>query len=634
MSAAMTYCLNLDCPQPTNGDEAQRCEGCDLSLWLLGRYRGVQVLGQGGVGRTVLAETQDRTRVVLKQLRATSPAAVQRFQWEAEQLQRLGKHPQIPALVAYVADAGEGYGPLLVQTYVPGPNLEQVLEAEGPLPAARVEALLRQLLALLEYVHSFRVIHRDIKPANILLPEGQPPVLVDFGAATQLQRSRETVIGSAEYVAPEQAMGQASFASDLYSLGVTCLHALTGLSPFDLYSVSEDQWVWRNFLTTPVTARFGAVLDRLVVRSQKDRLPNAAAALKALNQPPLPALQTLQTTLNLSEWPTQPVAQFTPLPKTSEQPWRLVYQLPTNGVVQALTVSPDGILALGDSRGAIALHRLTDGSHIFTFSARSGLLPWGDGHRDQVSGLCFAPNFPSHSSPHSSPNTRQLYSTSYDGTIKLWDVKTGLLQKTLPQSDWIPTSIVLSPQQLVIAGGAGRISLWDSQSLKQQTTLTQHQDRVSALGLTATGQRLASVSWDGTLRLWQLPHGGLLETFSAHAGKVTALALHPAGLHVVTGGADGEVKVWSLDTPTGGSHRVDTLYKSPDAITALALSPDARRLAIGTEGNTLSLWDGATGRCVSRLEHGWGIATLAFSPDGQQLITSSRDQTVSIWARA
>ncbi|MEO0542162.1 MAG: serine/threonine-protein kinase, partial [Cyanobacteria bacterium P01_A01_bin.105] len=316
----MTYCLNLSCPQPTNGDEAPVCGGCDRSLWLLERYRGIRILGQGGFGRTVLAEMrveQAGRPVVIKQLRLTSTAAVRRFRQEADQLRRLGKHPQIPSLIKFVENAGEGYGPLVIQSYMAGPNLEQVLEAEGPLPADQVARLLRQLLGLLEYVHSFGVIHRDIKPANILLPEGQLPVLVDFGAATVAQASRETVIGSAEYVAPEQAMGKASFTSDLYSLGVTCLHTLTGLPPFDLYSVSEDRWVWRNFLTGPVSARLGAVLDRLVVRSQRDRLPTAVAALQALEQPPL---QTLQNRLKLptpqlAPKPTPPKSKLTVLPQ-------------------------------------------------------------------------------------------------------------------------------------------------------------------------------------------------------------------------------------------------------------------------------------------------------------------------------
>ncbi|MEO0541500.1 MAG: WD40 repeat domain-containing protein, partial [Cyanobacteria bacterium P01_A01_bin.105] len=334
--------------------------------------------------------------------------------------------------------------------------------------------------------------------------------------------------------------------------------------------------------------------------------------------------QTLQNRLKLptpqlAPKPTPPKSKLTVLPQKSEQPWRLQYQIHTQGIVHALAVSTAGLMALGDSRGAIALHRIADGAHFYTFAARRSLLPWGDGHRDHISSLCFA------------PNGDQLYSTSYDGTTKAWDVKACTLQKTLPQQAWIPADMALSPQRLVVAGGEGRISLWDSQSLKLQTTLTQHQDRVSALGLTATGQRLASVSWDGTLRLWQLPHGELLETIATHTGKVTALALHLAGLHAVTGSHNGTVQVWSLGTPSSSTHALATLYTSPDAVTALALSPDARRLAVGTEGNTLSLWDGATGRCVSRLEHGWGIVTLAFSPDGQRLITSSRDETVSVW---
>ncbi|MEO0755868.1 MAG: serine/threonine-protein kinase [Cyanobacteria bacterium J06648_16] len=606
----MRQCLNWRCPQPVNADNAKVCAGCGRSLWILGRYCGLRVLGQGGFGRTVLGEDPHQQRVVLKQLLGdAATGALARFQQEATQLEKLGRHPQIPHLVEFIEDAGEGYGPLLVQEYVAGPTLAQVLEQVGPLGADRVEGLLRDLLPVLEYVHSFRIIHRDIKPENIVMPRGGLPVLVDFGAAKVAVRRSVTVIGSAEYVAPEQAMGKAGFSSDLYSLGVTCLHVLTGMPPFDLYSVSEDQWVWRNFLTEPVGDRLGAVLDGLVVRSPRDRIATAAAALEVLNRPTNPLLRLPP----LARKP-QPDA----LPKQSEQPWQRQYQIANLGIAHALAVSNGGLIATGNAAGAVSLWRLADGASVYTFKPRRGWHLWGQGHCDQVSGLCFA------------PNGRQLYSTSYDGTTKIWDAKSCTLQRTLPRQSWLPSAVAIAPSRLIVAGGEGIITLWDTQTLKRQATLTQHQDRVSALGLTATGQRFASASWDGTLRLWQLPGGELIETIPAGQGRITALAMHPAGLHIVSGGEDGAVKVWALDR----SITTDTIYQSPDAITALALSPDARLLAVGTEGNTLSLWDGATGRCVSQLEQGWGVVAVAFSPDGQRLLVSSRDERVTMWMKA
>ena len=114
--------------------------------------------------------------------------------------------------------------------------------------------MLIDLLSVLQFVHSYNLIHRDIKPDNIIRREADHKlVLVDFGAAkvipkTQLRIVTGIIIGSAEYCAPKQSMGKPKFASDLYSLGVVCLHLLTQISPFELYDVMEMEWVWRDCL--------------------------------------------------------------------------------------------------------------------------------------------------------------------------------------------------------------------------------------------------------------------------------------------------------------------------------------------------------------------------------------------------
>ena len=101
---------------------------------------------------------------------------------------------------------------------------------------------------MLEFIHSKQVIHRDIKPENIIRrKKDNQLVLVDFGAAkyatmSALERTG-TIIGSGCYVAPEQSVGKATFASDIYSLGVTCIHLLTGVEPFNLCDVTEGEWV-------------------------------------------------------------------------------------------------------------------------------------------------------------------------------------------------------------------------------------------------------------------------------------------------------------------------------------------------------------------------------------------------------
>ncbi len=106
---------------------------------------------------------------------------------------------------------------------------------------------------MLEFIDSKQVIHRDIKPENIIRrKKDNQLVLVDFGAAKYATMSAlgrmGTIIVSGCYVAPEQSVGKATFASDIYSLGVTCIHLLTGVEPFNLFDVTEGEWVWRDYL--------------------------------------------------------------------------------------------------------------------------------------------------------------------------------------------------------------------------------------------------------------------------------------------------------------------------------------------------------------------------------------------------
>ncbi|MBJ7900289.1 MAG: SUMF1/EgtB/PvdO family nonheme iron enzyme [Cyanobacteria bacterium RI_101] len=293
----MSQCLNPDC-LAVNPETHRFCQKCGQKLWLKERYRALKLIGQGGFGKTFLAVDLDkpsRPHCVIKQFfpqgqgTGSLGKAAELFQEEAKRLDELGRHNQIPELLAYfIAEDQRQY---LVQEYVAGQNLAQELAAQGVFNEAKIRALLADLLPVLDFIHRNQVIHRDIKPENIIRRQGdQKLVLVDFGAAkavTPQNRSvTGTVIGSAEYVAPEQMNGKAVNASDLYSLGVTCLHLLTGVSPFDLFDAGEHEWCWRDYLVkNPVSAQFGAVLDKMIVFGTKKRYQSAGEVLIVVNPP-------------------------------------------------------------------------------------------------------------------------------------------------------------------------------------------------------------------------------------------------------------------------------------------------------------------------------------------------------------
>ncbi|MBD2741810.1 serine/threonine-protein kinase [Coleofasciculus sp. FACHB-1120] len=292
----MSYCLNPACPNPQNPSDTKFCLTCGTKLLLKDRYRAIKPIGQGGFGRTFLAVDEDKPskpRCVIKQFypqaqgTSTVKKAVELFNQEAMRLDELGKHSQIPELLAYFTQDDRQY---LVQEFIDGQNLAQELVQVGAFSEAHIRQLLSDLLSVLQFVHSQQVIHRDIKPENIIRrSRDRKLVLVDFGASkvatANALNQTGTSIGSPEYVAPEQARGRASFASDIYSLGVTCIHLLTQRSPFDLYDINEDAWIWRQYLTSKVSDSLGKILDKMLETAPSRRYQSAEAVLKDLNSP-------------------------------------------------------------------------------------------------------------------------------------------------------------------------------------------------------------------------------------------------------------------------------------------------------------------------------------------------------------
>lgn len=289
----MTQCINPDC-LTTNLDTHRFCQRCGKPLWLKDRYQALNLIGQGGFGKTFLAVDQDKPSKPLCVIKQFFPQlsdaeglakAEQLFTEEAKRLDELGHHDQIPSLLAYFSLDNRQY---LVQEYIEGQNLEVELEKSGVFSQEQTEQLLLDLLPVLDFIHHVPVIHRDIKPENIIRrTKDEKVVLVDFGASKLITNQNRcvtgTIIGSAEYAAPEQVNGKVIPASDLYSLGVTCLYLLTGISPFELFDSEDFEWVWQQKLSgNPVKDDFAHFLERLISPGTKKRYQTAKQALEDL----------------------------------------------------------------------------------------------------------------------------------------------------------------------------------------------------------------------------------------------------------------------------------------------------------------------------------------------------------------
>ncbi|WP_310410803.1 bifunctional serine/threonine-protein kinase/formylglycine-generating enzyme family protein [Chamaesiphon sp. OTE_8_metabat_110] len=293
----MSYCINPLCPAPTkNSHDTNFCLACGARLFLKDRYRAQKLLGQGGFGKTFKAVDEYQSNqplCVIKQFAFNSDnakirqTALDLFYEEAKHLETLGKHAQIPELFAYFDIKGQPY---LVQQFIDGQDLQQEVVREGAFNQHQVRELLLSLLPVLDFLHhqSPPIIHRDIKPANIIRRQSDRVlVLVDFGAAKQATQTMlaktGTVIGSPEYVAPEQVRGKPAFASDIYSLGVTCIYLLTQVSPFDLFDLSQDAWAWRDYLVDNIVDEsLGKILDKMIANALSQRYQSASDVLVAL----------------------------------------------------------------------------------------------------------------------------------------------------------------------------------------------------------------------------------------------------------------------------------------------------------------------------------------------------------------
>ncbi|MFM6194363.1 MAG: protein kinase domain-containing protein, partial [Planktothrix sp.] len=240
----MKCCINPQCPNPDNPDNTVYCQSCGVPIpdLLRGRFRMIKLLGQGGFGRTYLAEDRDKLneKCVVKQFvpmmqgTAGLQKALELFEREAKQLQQLGHHPQIPALSAYFSENNQLY---LIQQYIEGETLDKILQKQGVWTEPQVKELLISLLPVLEFIHQQKVIHRDLKPDNIMRRGNGEYVLIDFGvakdlSATVIHTQVGTRVGSDGYASREQMQGGDAYpATDLYSLGATCFYLLTKISP-------------------------------------------------------------------------------------------------------------------------------------------------------------------------------------------------------------------------------------------------------------------------------------------------------------------------------------------------------------------------------------------------------------------
>lgn len=546
------------------------------------RYRLLKETYQGN-GKTFLAVDEGQFPAV--------PCVVQQFWWKnqfidawvekAQKLEQLGKHPQIPALLAYFEDNQYFY---LVQEFIEGTHLASLINETGAFSESQIWQLLENLLPVIQYIHAHNIIHCDIKPENIIQSTastspvlnkelGGNLVLVGFGY-TQLttalnQFPDKTISGSPEYAASEQLKGKPTFASDLYSLGVACIHLLTQIPPFDLFDVANDCWVWQQYLTTRVSEKLSTILDKLVQKNINHRFQSANEVIQALGL-------------------DSPSPSVPPLPH-SPGLWRCFHTLSVHA-------------GMSSGVNSIAIN----------------------------------------SSPPCDAVGEILASAHDDKTIKLWDLNSKQLISTLIGHSQAVKSVAFSPDGQLLASGSDdkTIKLWDVNTLKEICTLSGHSHAVKSVAFSPchfTGETsvlLASGSWDKTVKLWDVKTASAVCTLSGHQLQVSAGAFSPQGEILASASLDRTIRLWRMREFKNRPYYTlsSILLGHAWAVLTVAFSPDGKVLATGSDDNTIKLWDVNTGQVIATLSgHSWSVTALAFSTDGETLMSGSRDNTIKLW---
>ncbi|GFZ92950.1 serine/threonine-protein kinase [Okeania sp. KiyG1] len=606
----MSYCYNPTCQKPQNPDKNRFCQSCGAKLILREHYRLLKPIGIGTFSRTFLAIDEDipsKPICVIKQFlpvgipgknAAQNISEIEKasayFNREALQLDKLGKHPQIPSLLAYFVVSSYRY---LVQEYIEGKNLAQELKEQGTFNEQKIRKFLREILPVLQFIHKNQVIHRDIKPENIIrrgtneseYDWGINLYLVGFGAAKAISTNPAvksgTVIGSPEYTAPEQLIGQAVFASDIYSLGIVCIQLMTLLDPFDLRH--GEEWLWQQHLPRPVSTSLNNIIERMLQPSLQQRYSSAEEVLKDLMQ-------------------------------TTKSSWEGSESIESHGdKVRTVAFSIDGqTVVSGGEDNSIKVWTLKTGSEPRTLGG------WMFSHSGWVQEIAF------------SSDGQTLVSGSNDGTVKVWNLGTGKLVRTLGGwlgQDWGPVqAIAISQDGQILASGHGdkTVKVWYLNSGKMRGYLKGHTAWVESVAISPDGKVLASGSGDKTIKLWDVGTGRLLLTLTGHSDVVRGVAIAPDGQILASGSSDNTIRLWQLAT----GDLLGTL-QHPDGVNAVAISPDGLILASGCRDGNMYLWNPYTMEELGVLSQEAAVNAVTFSVDGQMLAAGCGDGSVGIWRR-
>ena len=706
MNASPRYCAHCGA---ANTDDATTCFVCDQPLSeterlapdllakppLKGRYHLLAQLGVGGFGAVYRAEDAGLGNriVAVKEMAqgGLKPAelaeATEAFQREAYLLAGL-KHPNLPHIYDHFREAGRWY---LVMDFIEGQTLETILvrALEKRLPVNDVLKIGLQLANVLNYLHTNQppIIFRDLKPANVMLTANDHAYLIDFGIARLFKpgQAKDTlIIGTPGYLAPEgYGKAQTTPRSDIYSLGATIHHLLSGLDP------SERPFFFAP-LQPPVPAPLQAMVAQMVQMDERDRPASMADVKARLQQIADTSAFAAPTTAMTSSSPAEYGPASPPTDKAPANPPRIV---PVAGKLYLPTLPPiQNKAAVTRRTVAIGLGAVVAGGAIWALARQMAPQP-----RVRVASTStpyipepyYSPTPPPTPTPIASQTTvYQIYtnhtggivalawspldgitiaSASLDDTTQIWDSSTQRLYFThsgsVSKMAWSPDG-----QYIATGGVDNHVWVWRATSganlitfpneasssrrdflLAGQRMLTGQLQRspqkpagkrvpgsaggINTLAWSPDSQRIAGSGNANSIQIWDALSG---EQLLAFGNEPFALAWNKDGLSILSGGGGPgtgtDVYLW--DTSNGtmlGSY--GRFWNAP---ISLAISPDGRFFASGGYNDyTVRVWDESNDSQITIYSgHGGEINSIAWSPDGKRIASASDDGTVRIWDAA
>jgi WD40 repeat protein len=516
---------------------------------------------------------------------------------------------------------------------MPGKNLATILQKRGKLSAAEVWHVLNCLMPVIESIHAHERIHQNIKPENILYSETKHSkidpnrsfesgsiILVDWSTSPCASSEFDTLV-SAEYAAPEQLAGNTVFASDLYSLGVTCIHLLTGLSPFDLIDSANNCWIWRtywqqekeNFSLADTCQQLAEVLDRMIEPELDRRFSSAVAVINYM--------QALQP---------KTVSPFKP-PAWHCYATLIGHQGLFAGVNAVAIDASSNCVVSASADHTIRLWDLATGATQFSLK----------GHTHSVQCLALSPNS---LRSNSSLDSMLLASGSRDHTLKIWDLKQRQEIFTLIGHQAGVNAVAFSAEGDIMASGSAdkTVKIWNPHIGQLTATLTGAKLSITAIAFNPFAPILVSASADSTIQVWDLTTLEQIRTLTAHTAAVRAIAFSPDGKILATGGEDRTICLWD----TARWQCICVLPGHSWAISALTFMPNGKFLISGSWDKMMKIWQISTSSEIEvltgHLDTVSGIAiaekrTSALTRDGAILDSSiiascSLDRTIRLWS--